>query len=98
MPVKDTIKIVDENDYAVSTPPRSSVWQMQTPQCFDLYEIQAAYQKLIDSGLTRMTDDAMVMEEFGNRRVKMIPGGYENIKITTPEDLILGEAMMSNLS
>lgn len=94
MPVKDTIKIVDAKNFAVSTPDRSAVWQMQTPQCFALSEIHEAYQKMMDAGVTRMTDDAMVMEEYGDRQVKMIPGGYDNIKITTPEDMILGEAMM----
>lgn len=96
VPVKDTIKIVDEKQYAVSTPDRSVMWQMQTPQCFRQNEIREAYQKMLHHGDTCMTDDAMVMEQYGNRRVKMIMGSYENIKITTPDDLILGEAILKN--
>lgn len=94
MPVKDTIKIVDQDGYSVSTPDRSSMWQVQTPQCFLLAEIREAYQKLMESENHSVTDDAMVMEAYGIRPVKMIRGSYENIKITTPEDLILGEAIL----
>lgn len=94
MPVKDTIKVVDEEEFVCATPDRKTMWLVQTPQCFVLSEILEAYQKMIDAGESRMTDDAMVMEEYGGRRVKMIPGGYNNIKITTPEDLILGEAIL----
>lgn len=94
MPVDDTIKIVDENNVAIFTPERRTLWRIQTPQCFILSEIHAAYQRMMDSGDKRMTDDAMVMEEYGKRRVKVIPGGYDNIKITKPEDLVFGEAML----
>ena len=97
MPVKDTIKIVDEEQYAVSTPDRSVMWQMQTPQCFRLPEIREAYRKMLESGDKTMTDDAMVMEKYGNRRVKMSMGSYENIKLTTPGDFILGEAILKNM-
>lgn len=94
MPVHDTIKIVDDNNIAVFTPERKTLWRIQTPQCFLLSEIHQAYQNMMDAGDTRMTDDAMVMEEYGKRRVKVIPGGYDNIKITKPEDLLFGEAML----
>ncbi|MBQ9156182.1 MAG: 2-C-methyl-D-erythritol 4-phosphate cytidylyltransferase [Eubacterium sp.] len=94
MPVDDTIKIVDENNCAVFTPDRRTVWRIQTPQCFLLEEIHQAYSKMMEEGETRMTDDAMVMESYGRRRVKVIHGGYDNIKITKPEDLIMGEAML----
>ena len=97
VPVKDTIKIVDEEQYAVSTPDRSVMWQMQTPQCFRLPEIREAYRKMLESGEKTMTDDAMVMEKYGNRRVKMSMGSYENIKLTTPGDFILGEAILKNM-
>lgn len=94
VPVKDTIKIVDENGYSVSTPDRSVMWQMQTPQCFYLDEIREAYRIMEESGDTTMTDDAMVMEKYGTRKVKMVQGTYENIKITTPGDIFLGEAIL----
>lgn len=96
VPVKDTIKIVDENNYALSTPDRSVMWQMQTPQCFHLQEIRTAYKEMLDAGDQNMTDDAMVMEKYGNRRVKMTMGSYDNIKITTPDDLIIGEAILQH--
>ena len=97
MPVDDTIKIVDDTETAVFTPERKKVWRIQTPQCFLLSEIHEAYQRMMDAKDTRMTDDAMVMEEYGKRRIKVIPGGYDNIKITKPEDLVFGEAMLSKM-
>lgn len=97
VPVKDTIKIVDEEQYSVSTPDRSVMWQMQTPQCFRLTEIREAYQKMLSQGDTTMTDDAMVMEQYGTRKVKMTMGSYENIKLTTPGDFVLGEAILKHM-
>lgn len=96
MPVKDTIKIVDKDRYAVSTPPRSSMWQIQTPQCFVTREIREAYQRMMEAGDTSVTDDGMVMETYGIRGVRMIKGSYENMKITTPEDMLLGEAILKS--
>ncbi len=98
VPVKDTIKIVDEEQYSVSTPNRKVMWQMQTPQCFRLPEIREAYRRMLESGDNTMTDDAMVMEKYGSRRVKMTMGSYENIKLTTPGDFILGEAILKNMN
>ncbi|MCD8018849.1 MAG: 2-C-methyl-D-erythritol 4-phosphate cytidylyltransferase [Clostridiales bacterium] len=95
--VKDTIKIVDEEQYAVSTPDRKLMWQMQTPQCFVWTEIREVYRQMTEAGDRNMTDDAMVMEKYGTRRVKMTMGSYNNIKITTPEDLILGESILRNM-
>lgn len=96
MPVKDTIKIVDEKHYALSTPPRDTMWQVQTPQCFLTAEIREAYRRMFAAGDTAVTDDGMVMETYGVRGVRMIAGSYENIKITTPEDMVLGEAILAN--
>ena len=96
MPVKDTIKIVDDDCYAVSTPPRSSMWQIQTPQCFITKEIKEAYRKMMEAKDDSVTDDGMVMETYGIRGVRMIKGSYENIKITTPEDMLLGEAILKS--
>lgn len=97
MPVKDTIKIVDENDFALTTPDRSRLWAVQTPQVFAAPLIYQAYQRMIDKLQKEnfvVTDDAMVVETMLGKKVKLIPGGYENIKLTTPEDLIIAEAFL----
>ncbi len=95
MPVKDTIKIVDENDMVVATPSRKCLWQMQTPQCFVYEEILQAFCKLMaGNDQTGITDDGMVMEKFGSRKIRLVRGSYENFKITTQEDLIYGEAIL----
>lgn len=91
MPVKDTIKIVDENQNVIDTPKRDKVWIVQTPQVFDAALVKNAYADLIESGISNVTDDAMVVEQVSGYPVKLIEGSYENIKITTPEDLQIGE-------
>lgn len=100
MPVKDTIKIADEEGFAVNTPKRSLVWQVQTPQCFLFSVIMQAYstllakeKELLAQGVV-ITDDAMVVELLGGSRVKLVEGSYENIKITTPEDLAVAESFL----
>ena len=97
MPVKDTIKIVDEAGYAVQTPDRRSLWQVQTPQVFETGLITEAYEKmhqqkeeLAKQGI-HITDDAMVVETFMDVSVKLVEGSYQNIKITTPEDIGVAE-------
>lgn len=90
MPVKDTIKISDQEGYVAQTPPRDKVWLIQTPQSFRYELISQAYSLLMDKEIP-VTDDAMVVETFLNRSVKLVEGSYENIKITTPEDLFLAE-------
>lgn len=100
MPVKDTIKVVDANDFVVDTPNRSTLWQIQTPQCFDFKLAFDAYSKLIDdeeAGRLKgvnITDDAMVVEKYTSKNVKLVKGSYENIKITTPEDLKVAEVFI----
>jgi len=97
MPVKDTIKVADEKGFVASTPDRSRIWQIQTPQVFEKQLIIAAYEKLLaaENKLfaegVRVTDDAMVVEYFMNIPVKLVQGSYTNIKITTPEDLKMAE-------
>ena len=98
MPVKDTIKIADTDGFIKETPKRSLVWQIQTPQCFVTAEIREAYQKMMEAGDDSVTDDGMVMETYGIRGVRMIKGSYENMKITTPEDMLLGEAILKGRS
>lgn len=85
---KDTIKVVDENGYITDTPDRNSLWQVQTPQVFDFNKIKKAYNKMYqDSSAQNITDDAMVMENYGDLNVAVYPGKYDNIKVTTTEDL-----------
>lgn len=91
MPVKDTIKIVDENQNVTDTPKRDKVWIVQTPQVFDIALVKNSYAKLIESGISNVTDDAMVVEQISGHPVKLVEGSYKNIKITTPEDLQIGE-------
>lgn len=87
MPVKDTIKIADEEGFAAQTPDRRRVWQVQTPQTFEYELIKNAYEKLLAEEPEGITDDAMVVETMTNHKVKLVEGSYRNIKITTPEDL-----------
>ena len=92
MPVKDTIKIVDTEDFAKETPERKYVWQVQTPQVFSYALVREAYDMLMeDQDAYSVTDDAMVVETMLNYPVKLFQASYKNIKITTPEDLQIAE-------
>lgn len=93
-PAKDTIKITDNDGKVLSTPQRSSLWQVQTPQTFAYGLVKTAYDKLMASGNVDVTDDAMVVETYGKNPVYLVNTGYTNIKITTPEDMIIAEALM----
>ena len=87
MPVKDTIKVADKEGYASHTPDRSYLWMVQTPQAFSYDLVYGAYEKLFrEQEFTGVTDDAMVVERETSQKVKLIPGSYKNIKVTTPED------------
>ncbi len=97
VPVKDTIKISDQEQYAADTPPRNLLWQVQTPQTFSYPLIYSAYKKLFSGKeYEGVTDDAMVVESMTEHRVKLILGDYQNIKVTTPEDMILAKAFLQN--
>ena len=91
MPVKDTIKIADADGYAADTPDRSKVWMVQTPQVFENSLVKSAYQVLVSQEKPFATDDAMVVESYTDCKVRLVEGSYENIKITTPEDLGIAE-------
>lgn len=87
-PVKDTIKVADADGYAVNTPDRKTLWQIQTPQVFSADVIKEAYRRLYEENcFDGVTDDAMVVERYGYSKVKLVNCGYRNIKITTPEDM-----------
>lgn len=94
-PVKDTIKVCDSEGYITDTPKRETLWLAQTPQCFKYDIIMKAYEKAEKEGY-RGTDDSMLAERLGIR-IKMVRGDYDNIKITTPEDLYMGEVILENI-
>ena len=96
MPVKDTIKLADENGFVADTPPRSRLWMVQTPQVFETALVREAYAKLMQAEDRTVTDDAMVVESMLGFPVKLVEGSYENVKITTPEDLKIGEVLCRN--
>ena len=89
VPVKDTIKVVSDQGVVVDTPDRKSLWAAQTPQIFRYDLLQDAHDRCVDD----VTDDAMMVESLGHS-VKMFLGSYENLKVTTPEDLILAETFL----
>lgn len=94
-PVKDTIKICNDEGYITDTPKRSTLWLAQTPQCFKYAVIMDAYKSADEDGFLG-TDDSMLVERRGTK-IKMVQGDYNNIKITTPEDLYMGEVILENI-
>ena len=92
VPAKDTIKVCNRENIAVATPDRSTLWQIQTPQTFRRERIIKAYEQAKADGFVG-TDDASLAEHSGYP-VKVIMGSYRNIKITTKEDLLIGEAFL----
>lgn len=92
VPVKDTIKIVNDDRIVSNTLERELLWQVQTPQAFEYSLIKEAHDKAEKLGI-KATDDAGLVERLGEK-VKMIMGSYDNIKITTPEDLKIAEAIL----
>lgn len=92
VPVKDTIKQA-ENGIITDTPDRSCLFAVQTPQVFEASLIKAALIKALSENV-QLTDDCAAVERMG-MKVSLTEGSYENIKITTPIDLILGEAILN---
>lgn len=97
VPAKDTIKVVDETGTVMETPDRNKLWQVQTPQAFEYALVLESYEKIIEQGRNDITDDSMVVEVTSNFPIKMIMGSYNNIKITTPEDLNVGFSILQSL-
>jgi 2-C-methyl-D-erythritol 4-phosphate cytidylyltransferase len=93
VPVKDTIKIVDETGRVASTPDRKRLWHIQTPQAFRLQPLIEAHRRAQAEGVA-VTDDAMLAEWVGIP-VQVVPGSYTNLKITTPEDLAWASFLLS---
>ena len=94
MPVKDTIKLTDAQGNIVQSPDRSLVWQAQTPQAFSVPLLAEAFRRLMEGDPSGITDDAMVVESQMGTVVRMVEGSYQNIKITTPEDLAVAESIL----
>lgn len=93
VPVKDTVKKVDEANSVVGTIDRKDLWLTQTPQAFRLDVIKEAYIRAYEDGFYA-TDDASLVERIGVK-VKMVMGSYENIKITTAEDFHFAQFLMN---
>lgn len=102
VPSKDTVKIADEQGYVSVTPNRSLVWNVQTPQVFSYPLVHSAYEELLQkeqellAAGVQITDDAMVVEHLAHHKVKLVEGSYENIKITTPEDVQIAERYLQS--
>jgi 2-C-methyl-D-erythritol 4-phosphate cytidylyltransferase len=92
VPVRDTVKAVDAAGKITGTVPREGLWLTQTPQAFRREVILAAYERAAAEGFYG-TDDASLVERMGIP-VRMIPGNADNIKVTTPEDMILGKRII----
>ena len=104
VPSKDTVKLAGEDGIVTDEPVRSSVWCMQTPQVFDLKIIRRACEAVRVAGkdddpemkvrLSGITDDARMVSLFTDTKIKLVMGSYENIKVTTPTDLIIAERIL----
>ena len=88
VPVTDTIKVTGDDRIVHQTPPRQNLWAVQTPQVFRLDIINEAYRRV----KAEVTDDASLVEQLGYK-VKLYMGSYDNIKVTTPDDLALAEGL-----
>lgn len=92
VPMKDTIKYSDSGEYIDRTVDRSHLWQIQTPQCFRVDLISTCHRRAMDEGF-EATDDCMLMEHYGEK-VALVEGEYENIKITSPQDIYVMEGLI----
>ncbi|QGU96516.1 2-C-methyl-D-erythritol 4-phosphate cytidylyltransferase [Clostridium bovifaecis] len=89
---KDTIKIKTKEGFSLNTPKRDTLFSVQTPQCFKYDLIVNAHKMALQDGI-EVTDDTMIVESY-NHKVYLYEGSYNNIKITTPEDLVIGEGIL----
>lgn len=96
MPAKDTIQLVDLENRICSTPVRKQTWIAQTPQCFSYELARTSYRQAIQNKDDDITDDAMVVQRYGTVNAVMFEAGYENIKVTTPEDIAIAEALLKS--
>lgn len=94
VPVKDTVKLADSHEFVADTLPRQFLWLIQTPQAFRCQLIIEAHRRAIECGYTG-TDDAALVEKL-RQPVKIVAGSYDNLKITTPEDLLIAAALIKD--
>lgn len=92
VPVKDTIKVIDNNNTVIDTPDRSTLFAVQTPQIFS-FDLYKSALDLATANNKDFTDDCQLIEYAGGK-VKMVAGSYDNIKITTPDDIALAENIL----
>ena len=96
--IHDAARPMTTNDIidkvVVNTPVRDTLYITQTPQAFDYNLVHESYIKMFSKGNPEVTDDAMVVEQFGHTKVKFVEGSYDNIKITTPEDLLIAGTLL----
>lgn len=92
---KDTIRMRD-GEFGGETIDRSTLCIIQTPQCFYTDLIKSAFEKMYKTDYKSLgiTDDAMVVEKFTDTKVRLIEGDYKNIKVTTPEDIMIAKAFL----
>lgn len=95
VPVKDTMKVINQENIVHHTPKRSLLWAAQTPQCFWAHLIKQGYEYAMNEGIIA-TDDSSLVEKMGYD-IKMIMGSYDNIKITTPEDILIAETLSKDM-
>lgn len=96
---KDTVRISDDEGFAVMTPKRANVWSIQTPQTFEYESFQRAFDTYMSnvSAYPAVTDDAMIWELVTKQPLKIVEGDYTNIKITTPEDMALAQGLLESM-
>lgn len=92
VPVKDTIKVINQKKMVETTPKRSNLVAVQTPQVFKKASILSAYEKALEEDVYT-TDDSQIVELFGGKIIT-VQGDYENLKITTKDDLLMGELIL----
>ena len=97
VPSKDTVKVI-KNGFVVNTPDRENIWLVQTPQVFETKSIKEAYVNMFSSPSEQnITDDAMIMENYGSKKVHITMGEYTNIKVTTPDDILSVEKYLKKI-
>ena len=93
IPMRDTVKRAGPDGLIEETVDRKSLWLAQTPQAFKRVLLEEAYARALHTGF-RATDDAQLVEHLGHR-VAIVEGGTDNIKVTRPEDLVVGESILA---
>ena len=94
VPSKDTIKIGTEEGIVKETPDRKTLWNVQTHQVFQYDLISKAHREIRKGSMEGVTDDSMIVESLHLCPVKLVMGSYDNIKVTTPEDLVVAENIL----